>query len=143
MTVIDLPIRLLTDDTPAPTSAHPGDAGLDLRAAEEVTLRPGRRTRVPLGVEVAIPAGHVGLLIVRSGLAVEGACLVNGIGVIDSGYRGEVAAIMSSAEPMVLRRGERVAQLVVVSFSAVTPVVVDALDATERGEGGFGSSGRE
>jgi dUTP pyrophosphatase len=141
-----LPVRRLDRELPLPRYAHPGDAGLDLRARDEVTLRPGERAVVPTGVAVAVPAGCVGLVHPRSGLAARhGVALVNAPGTIDAGYRGEVKVILVNldpAEPVVLHRGERIAQLVIQRVETVSVQEVDDLPASERGEGGLGSSGR-
>lgn len=138
-------VRRLDEGLPLPTYAHGGDAGLDLRARETVTLKPGERALVPTGVAVAIPDGHVGLVHPRSGLAARhGVTLVNAPGTIDAGYRGEIKAILANTdprEPVVLERGDRIAQLVVQRVEAVEVVAVAALPTTERGDGGFGSTG--
>ncbi|MDQ3029572.1 MAG: dUTP diphosphatase [Actinomycetota bacterium] len=139
-------VRRLDPDLPVPAYAHPEDAGLDLYAREPVQLGPGRRALVPTGVAIALPAGHVGLVHPRSGLAARhGIALVNAPGTIDAGYRGEIKVVvinLDPAEPVALERGERIAQLIVQRVEHVAVVEVDALDATVRGEGGFGSSGR-
>lgn len=127
-----------------PCYAHEGDAGLDLRITESVTLKPGERKMVPTGIRVAIPDGYVGLCFPRSGLASKlGISLSNCVGVIDSGYRGVVGAtlINLSDEEKRLEKGERVCQLVVVPYVCCEIEVVESLDDTERGEGGFGSTG--
>ena len=141
-----LPIRLLDEDLPRPTYARTGDAALDLLAAEDVSLQPGERALVRTGVAVAIPEGHAGFVHARSGRAArEGLALINGPGVIDSGYRGEIKAIvvnLDPSSPIHIRRGEKVAQLVVQPVERADLDVVSELPASERGEGGFGSSGR-
>lgn len=141
-----LTVRRLDPGLPLPAYARPDDAGLDLYAREAVQLGPGQRALVPTGIAIALPAGHVGLVHPRSGLAARhGIALVNAPGTIDAGYRGEVKVVMVNldpAQPVTLERGERIAQLVVQRVEHVTVVEVDALDATVRGEGGFGSSGR-
>ncbi|HYZ46805.1 MAG TPA: dUTP diphosphatase [Actinomycetota bacterium] len=141
-----LPIRLLDEDLPRPTYARTGDAALDLLAAEDVSLQPGERALVRTGVAVAIPEGHAGFVHARSGRAArEGLALINGPGVIDSGYRGEIKAIvvnLDPSSPIHIRRGEKVAQLVVQPVERVDLDVVPELPTSERGEGGFGSSGR-
>ena len=134
----------LEDGVEAPKYAHDGDAGLDLRITEDVWLRPGERKMVPTGVRVAIPEGYVGLCFPRSGLASKhGISLSNSVGVIDSGYRGVIGAtlINHDKKPHMLYKGERVCQLVIVPFVACELEIVEELDETERGEGGFGSSG--
>ena len=141
-----LAVRRLDTDLPLPAYARPDDAGLDLYARERVQLGPGQRALVPTGIAIALPAGHVGLVHPRSGLAARhGIALVNAPGTIDAGYRGEIKVVvinLDPAEPVALERGERIAQLIVQRVEHVAVVEVDALDATVRGEGGFGSSGR-
>ena len=131
-------------DLPLPAYATEGAAGMDLRAALDALVVHGSVTRVALGVAVEIPPGHVGWLIGRSGLASRGIVMANGVGVIDEDYRGEVVVLLVNlgSEPATVRRGDRIAQLVVVPCVRVEVVEVDALGVTGRGEGGFGSSGR-
>lgn len=145
----DPPLRVqrLRDDVVLPTRAHPGDAGLDLRAAESVALAAGARAAVPTGLVVAIPTGFVGLVHPRSGLALrDGVTVVNTPGTIDAGYRGEVlvALVNLSDTTVQVRRGDRIAQLLVQSVAL--PAVEEATDLqgqqTGRGAGGFGSTGR-
>ncbi len=129
---------------PVPRHAHEGDAGADLYAREPVTLSPGERRLVPTGVAVAIPAGHVGLVTPRSGLAVRsGIGIVNAPGIVDSGYRGELAVLLVNHgdQPVAIERGDRIAQLVVVAVASIEFEEVDELDDTTRGAGGFGSTG--
>ena len=143
-----LPLRVhrLDPGLPLPGYAHAGDAGLDLYARVDVVLAPGERVVVGTGVAIALPAGCVGLVHPRSGLAAEhGVSLVNTPGTIDAGYRGEVKVIVINhdpAEPVHISRGQRIAQLVVQRVETVEVVEAEALDGTARGEGGFGSSGR-
>lgn len=131
---------------PVPGYAHPGDAGLDLQAGEDVMLAPGERAVVPTGVAVAIPPGCVGLVHPRSGLAAQhGLTLLNAPGTIDAGYRGEVKVILVNldpAEPIHVTRGDRVAQLVVQRVETVQVQEVGDLDQTTRGQAGLGSTGR-
>ncbi len=132
---------------PLPAPASPGSAGLDLRAAidGETTLDPGRRLMVPTGFAVALPAGHEGQVRPRSGLAARhGVTVVNAPGTIDSDYRGEilVALVHLGEEPVLLERGDRIAQLVVAPVAAVRVEEAAELDETERGTGGFGSTGK-
>lgn len=145
-TAVPLQLQRLDPNLPVPTYAHPGDAGLDLYAREHVTLAPGARARVPTGVAVAVPDGHVGLVHPRSGLAARhGVGLLNSPGTIDAGYRGEVQVILVNhdpSEPVEIQRGDRIAQLLVQRVERVRPVEVDHLPETVRGAGGFGSSGR-
>ena len=118
-------------------------AGADLRAAEEVTLRPGERAAVATGVHLEIPPGHVGLVWPRSGLAVRHG-LDTLAGVIDSDYRGEVRVVLVNhgTEPVVLARGDRIAQLLIQRVERAVFRKADSLDETGRGQGGFGSTGR-
>ena len=143
---MELACRLLSDAATLPTRAHEGDAGLDLHAAEAATLIPGERASVGTGVAVQIPAGHAGLVLPRSGLAARhGIALVNAPGLIDSGYRGEVRVLLLNtdrAEPFEIAPGDRIAQLLIIPFAAAVPFAAVELAATERGNGGFGSSGR-
>ncbi len=128
-----------------PGHAHDGDAGADLYAREDTWIAPGDWAIVPTGVAVAIPAGHAGLVTPRSGLAARhGLGVANGPGLVDAGYRGELKVILINhgAEPVQLRRGERIAQLVVVPVADQEFVEVDELPPSGRGDGGFGSTGR-
>lgn len=140
-----LPVRLLDEGMPLPGRAHPGDAGLDLRSAADVVVAPGARALVPTGIAVAIPHGHAGLVLPRSGMASKlGLTLANAPGLIDAGYRGEVvlAVVNLDREQAVsIARGDRVAQLVVVAVPEAVPVVVEDLPDTARGVDGFGSTG--
>lgn len=128
----------------APFYAHEGDAGMDLRINEDVWLQPMERRLVGTGLRVAIPEGCVGDVRPRSGLASKtGVTVINTPGTIDSPYRGElgITLVNLSKKPVMLRKGDRVAQLVVTEFVRCDVVVVDSLDETVRGEGGFGSTG--
>ena len=135
----------LRDDASLPQGAYPGDAGLDLVACERVELGPGERGVSPTGVAVAIPEGHAGLVIPRSGLALEhGISLVNTPGLIDSGYRGELRVIAINTDrdrPFTVEAGMRIAPLVVTPGPEVDVIVLDELPETVRGAAGFGSSG--
>ena len=156
---------MLGEGASMPTYAHEGDAGLDLCATEDVTLLPGEYMMIGSGVSVAIPEGFVGLVVPRSGLGCKGLVLKNTIGVIDSGYRGEIGLTLFNNNPMHrwssfedfltarensgympegtihVNKGDRVAQLIIVPVAQATLVQVDTLDETERGEGSFGSTG--
>jgi dUTP pyrophosphatase len=139
-----VPLRRIDPDLPVPRPARPGDAGADLYSRESLSLAPGERRLVPTGVAVAIPKGHAGLVTPRSGLAARsGVGIVNTPGVVDSGYRGEllVALINHGSEPVAIARGDRIAQLLVVPVAVLEFEEVDELDASERGAGGFGSTG--
>ena len=140
-----LPFKRLDPDAVLPTRAHPGDAGLDLRSAVEVEVAPGERALVPTGVAVAIPDGHAGLVLPRSGLASKhGLTMANAPGLIDAGYRGEVICAVVNLDRVTLVRiskGDRIAQLVVVAVPELAAEWVDELPPTTRGEGGFGSTG--
>ncbi|MET0801994.1 MAG: dUTP diphosphatase [Actinomycetota bacterium] len=143
---MELPFRRLDPEAALPTAHHPGDAGLDLRANDDVEVLPGERAMIPTGVAVAIPDGHAGLVLPRSGLASkQGLTLANSPGLIDAGYRGEVlvaAVNLDRSEAVKVARGDRIAQLVIVALPAVSPAWVDELPPSARGEGGFGSTGR-
>ena len=140
-----LPVIRIDPGLPMPGYAHDGDAGLDLYSAVDVTLAPFERTLLPTGITVAIPEGHAGFVLPRSGLAARsGLSLVNSPGLIDCHYRGEIKVVAINLDPVTpieIRRGDRVAQLVVQAVVRIDPLEVEALDATARGEGGFGSTG--
>ena len=141
-----LRFKRLTDAARIPARAHDGDAGLDLYAAESARIEPGERASVGTGVAVAIPQGHAGLVLPRSGLAARhGISLVNAPGLIDSGYRGEVRVLLLNtdrSEPFEVAVGDRIAQLLLTPHVPPEPVEARDLDETVRGAGGFGSSGR-
>ena len=136
----------LSEGATLPTRAHEGDAGLDLYANEAAHIGPGERWGVGTGVGVAIPDGHAGLILPRSGLARDhGIGLVNAPGLIDSGYRGELRVLLLNTDPAEtfrVEQGDRIAQLVLVPIALATPVETAALTESLRGDGGFGSSGR-
>ncbi len=139
-----IPLIKLDPELPTPRRAHAGDAGVDLYAREDTILGPGSWAAVPTGVAVAIPAGHVGLVVPRSGLAARHAIsVVNGPGVIDSGYRGEIKAILINhgGDEVILRRGDRIAQLLIMTVPSWELEEVAELDASSRGDDGFGSTG--
>jgi dUTP pyrophosphatase len=145
--VLRIPVLRIDPDLPLPAYAHPGDAGADLVAREDVVLRRrGGRALVGTGVALALPEGYAGLVLPRSGLALRhGVTCLNTPGLVDSGYRGELQVLLVNTDPDAdyqVHRGDRIAQLVVqaVAQAAFTPV--DALDASERGAGGFGHTGR-
>lgn len=135
----------LDPDLPLPSYAHPGDAGADLLTTVDVTLRPGERAMVPTGISLALPEGYVALVHPRSGLAARhGLSIVNTPGTIDAGYRGEVKVLLINldpTEPIELRRGDRIAQLVFQRFETARFVEVTELPESARGDGGYGSTG--
>lgn len=145
MPPVELRIQRLDPDLPLPSYAHSGDAGLDLFAAESRTLAPFERALISTGIAIALPEGYAGFIQPRSGLALKrGLSFVNTPGLIDCHYRGEIKLIainLDPAAPLVVERGDKVAQLVVQRVETVTVVAVDGLDTTERGHGGFGSTG--
>ena len=141
---MDVPAVRLDRELPLPAYARPGDAGLDLRASESVKLEPGERRLVPTGLAIAIPEGHAGLVLPRSGLAMQkGVTVLNAPGLIDSGYRGELKVLLINHGPAVvaIERGERIAQLVIQAVARARLVEVERLPDSARGEGGFGSTG--
>ncbi len=141
-----LRVRRLHPEAHLPTRAHEGDAGLDLYAAEAVDLNPGARSSVGTGIAVEIPAGQAGLVLPRSGLASRhGIALVNAPGLIDAGYRGEVRVLLLNTDrrdAFTVAQGERIAQLVLVRIETPEVAEVQELALSERGPGGFGSSGQ-
>jgi dUTP pyrophosphatase len=144
--VLRVPLVRLDPDIDLPAYAKVGDAGADLVAADEHTLAPGGgRAKVSTGVSVAIPEGHAGFVLPRSGLALRhGVTCLNTPGLIDSGYRGELQVLLVNtdpAEPFVVKRGERIAQLVIMKVERATFALVDTHDETDRGVGGWGSTG--
>ncbi len=147
MTEPSLEVLLLRLDPelPVPAYAHPGDAGADLVTRVDVTVAPQQRVTVPTGVAIALPDGYAAFVHPRSGLAARhGLTIVNAPGTVDAGYRGEISVTLlntDTAAPVVLRRGDRIAQLVVQSVERARFVEVERLPGSHRGEGGFGSSG--
>jgi dUTP pyrophosphatase len=141
------PLRVQRLDARAvlPSRGHDGDAGLDLCALDGGTLQPGERTAVATGVAIALESGQAGLVLPRSGNALNhGIALVNSPGLIDAGYRGELKVLLlnTGSEPFTAAAGERIAQLVVTAVALPDVVEVAALEESDRGAGGFGSSGR-
>ena len=141
-----LQIKRLDKELPLPAYAHEGDAGLDLLAAEDLTLEPGQRAAVSTGIAIALPDGFAGFVHPRSGRALkEGLALANAPGLIDSGYRGEVKVLVVNLDrlsPIDIRRGDKIAQLVIQRVETAAIEEVDDLPSTGRGGGGFGSTGR-
>jgi dUTP pyrophosphatase len=145
--VLSVPILRLDPDLPVPSYAHPGDAGLDLRAREDgVVAAGGGRLLMPTGIAIAIPLGYAGFVLPRSGNALNhGLTMANTPGLIDSAYRGELKVILLNTDPnesFVVTRGDRLAQLVIQRVEEVSWTFVDSLDGDDRG-GGFGHTGRE
>ncbi|WP_373370082.1 dUTP diphosphatase [Corynebacterium cystitidis] len=140
-----IPLKRLDKDLPLPRRAHRGDAGVDLYAAEDVTLAPLQRSLVGTGVALALPLGTVGLVHPRSGLAAkQGMSIVNAPGTIDADYRGEIKVNLINLDPEVpieISRGMRIAQLVIQKVELCDFTEVEELDSTDRGEGGHGSTG--
>ncbi|MDR1713825.1 MAG: dUTP diphosphatase [Coriobacteriales bacterium] len=145
MAGIEVRIQRLDSELLLPAYAYPGDAGLDLRAASALEIAPQQRALIPTGIKVAIPEGYAGFVQPRSGLAAKaGLTLVNTPGLIDSHYRGEIVVIALNTDlnqPIRIAKGDRIAQLVILPVPLVTLLEVPELDATERSEKGFGSSG--
>jgi dUTP pyrophosphatase len=143
---MELKVQLLTDSAVLPTRAHEGDAGLDLHASEAAHIGPGERWQVATGIALEIPEGHAGLILPRSGLARRnGISLVNAPGLIDAGYRGEVKVLLLNNDPAEVFRikpGDRIAQLLITPYVTAEPVRAEGLTETDRGDGGFGSTGR-
>ncbi len=144
--MLEVPVVRLDLELPLPRYARPGDAGVDLVAATDLELAPGGRGLVPTGVAVAIPRGYAGFIQPRSGLALRhGVTVLNTPGLIDADYRGELKVLLVNLDPaetFLVTRGERIAQLVVQPVEHVRFVETDELDDTDRGEGGFGHTGR-
>ncbi len=143
--MVEILITRLDDGVPLPAYAHPGDAGADLTTTEDVHLGPGQRALVPTGIGIALPEGYVALVHPRSGLAARhGLSIVNAPGTVDAGYRGEIKVMLVNldpAEPVSLRRGDRIAQLVVQQVERARFVEVECLPGSARGDGGYGSTG--
>ena len=142
---LDIPVQRLDAELPLPSYAHPGDAGADLLTTVDLTLRPGERAMVPTGIAIALPDGYVAFVHPRSGLAARhGLSIVNTPGTVDAGYRGEIKVMLINLdprEPIELRRGDRVAQLVVQRVERASFSEVAELPSSARGEGGYGSTG--
>ena len=138
-------VQRLDPDLPLPSYAHPGDAGADLVTGVDVDLAPGERVLVPTGIAIALPPGYVALVHPRSGLAARhGLSIVNTPGTVDAGYRGEIKVLLINHDPVeaiTLRRGDRIAQLVIQRVERARFEPVDALPESVRGSGGYGSTG--
>jgi dUTP pyrophosphatase len=144
VTVTDIVEVLITGAEP-PTYAHPGDAGADLRAAESLVLEPGQRALVGTGISIALPDGYVAFVVPRSGLATKhGITIVNSPGTVDAGYRGELKVTLLNTDQhnaFTINQGDRIAQLIIQQVSRAKFIQVETLPGSERGEGGFGSTG--
>ncbi|GAA4096290.1 dUTP diphosphatase [Nocardioides kongjuensis] len=138
-------VQQLDPELPLPAYAHPGDAGADLVAGVDVDLAPGERALIPTGIAIALPEGYVALIHPRSGLAARhGLSIVNTPGTVDAGYRGEIKVLLINHDPVeaiTLRRGDRIAQLVVQRVERARFEAVSALPDSVRGSGGYGSTG--
>jgi dUTP pyrophosphatase len=143
---VEVLIHRIDAELPLPSYAHPGDAGADLHAAEDVELLPGERATVGTGVAIALPDGYAAFVHPRSGLATKhGVTLVNAPGTVDAGYRGEIRVTLLNTDikdAVRLRRGDRIAQLVIQKVERAVFYEVDRLPGSARGAGGFGSTGR-
>jgi len=143
---VDILVVRLDHELPLPSYAHPGDAGLDLVTRVAAVVAPGERVLLPTGIAIALPEGYAAFVHPRSGLAMKyGVSLVNAPGTIDAGYRGEIAVSvinLDPRDPVTFDRGDRIAQLVVQRVEHAVLHEVESLPGSDRGEGGFGSSGR-
>ena len=139
-------ITRLDPSVPLPSYAKPGDAGADLVTRIDITLKPGERALVPTGISIALPKGFVALVHPRSGLAIkQGISLVNTPGTVDAAYRGELACILINHDPnneVSFKKGDRIAQLVIQEVEEAEFIEVDSLPGSDRGSGGFGSTGK-
>lgn len=142
---MDLKIKILDSTIPYPKYAHHGDAGLDLYSTIDYVLKPFERKLIPTGIKVAIAEGYAGFVQPRSGLAINhGISLVNTPGLIDAGYRGEIKAILinlDSENDFVVKKGDKICQLVILKVENANLVFKEDLEESDRGEGGFGSTG--
>jgi dUTP pyrophosphatase len=138
-------ITRLDESVPMPTYAKPGDAGADLTARVDVTLQPGERALVPTGISIALPNGYVALVHPRSGLAIKhGVTMVNAPGTVDAGFRGELQVILINHDPreaISFKKGDRIAQLIIQQVERADFIEVQSLPGSDRGAGGFGSTG--
>ena len=142
---MELKIKILDNSIPGPKYAHESDAGLDLYSTINYVLKPFERKLIPTGIKVAIPEGFAGFVQPRSGLAINhGISLVNTPGLIDSGYRGEIKAIAINLDPLnsfEIKKGDKICQLVILSVEKANLLFQEELEDSDRGEGGFGSTG--
>jgi len=143
--LIKIKVKLLDKSLPVPNYAHKGDAGVDLYSAIDCIVKSFERKLIPTGIKVSIPQGYAGFVQPRSGLAIKhGIALVNSPGLIDSGYRGQICVIMVNLDKdneFKIKKGDKICQFVIKKKKAAEFVEVDELDESERGEGGFGSTG--
>ena len=143
--MVEVLVTRLDPGMPLPAYAQPGDAGADLRSAVDVRLAPGERAMVPTGIAIALPDGHAAFVHPRSGLAIKhGLSMVNTPGTIDAGYRGEIAVLLinhDQREPIDIKRGDRIAQLIIQKVEHAAFVEATELPDSSRGSGGFGSTG--
>ncbi|WP_142110959.1 dUTP diphosphatase [Rarobacter incanus] len=146
MSCTEVLVKILDEAASLPAYAHPGDAGADLVTTQDVELAPLTRALVPTGISIALPDGYVALVHPRSGLAIkQGLTIVNAPGTVDAGYRGEIKVALYNSDPttpIVLRRGDRIAQLVIQEVTRARFIAAQELPGSDRGDGGFGSSGR-
>ena len=146
MSSLDVLVSTTDPDVPLPAYSHPGDAGADITTRVDVEIAPGERVTVPTGLRIALPHGYVALVHPRSGLASRhGITIVNAPGTVDAGYRGEISVTLlntDAREAVTLRRGDRIAQLVIQRVEHAAFVAVEHLPGSHRGDGGFGSTGR-
>lgn len=142
---ISIPLQQLDNELPIPENAYVGDGAVDLRSTKDIVLAPFERALIPTGISIELPLGFAALVVPRSGLAIKhGITLVNAPGLIDSNYRGEIGAIVANMDPhekFEIKRGDRIAQLMIVSVEHPEFKIVESLSETDRGDGGFGSSG--
>ncbi|MCG9479428.1 MAG: dUTP diphosphatase [Actinomycetia bacterium] len=144
--MVNINIKLLDKSINIPKYAHGGDAGLDLYSRIDLILKPFARSKIPTGIQIAIPSGYAGFVQPKSGLAIKnGIALVNSPGLIDSGFRGEICAILINLDKekeFKINKGDKICQLVIQKVEKAGISIVKELDATSRGEGGFGSTGK-
>lgn len=145
MEILKIPIKQLDPELPLPAPANPGDAGYDLFSRINIVLKPAERKIVPTGIMLAIPEGYAGFILPRSGAALKGGLgVVNSPGLIDSGYRGEIAVILINHDPendFTIKKGDKICQLVIQKVEKIRWEVAEDLTSTKRGEKGFGSTG--
>lgn len=142
---LTIPIKLIDTAIEPPAAQNRGDAGYDLRSSENYKIEPGQRVLVSTGISLAIPEGYAGFVQPRSGLAIKsGITALNSPGLIDSGYRDEIKVILINHDPMetfVINKGDRIAQLVIQRYETINWEITDDLEDSDRGTGGFGSTG--